>query len=198
MFLREERMTVRDELFTLQLEQLKHDQKYHRDICILPIHQRINHMALHFSKYSGRIAEYYGSNDARPLNSTIIDTFIISLVSANIMNILLADHIPFANDNELNSLKELGSSLVDNTDYDYRDRSWLLKAIAIPSGRLAKACESLDHIDTYSYREQMVKCTAEICVVALVAATTREIDLRQLAKQRLSEVESNLIFHGYV
>ena len=49
-------MSVRDELFTLQLEQLKHDEKYHRDIHVLPLHQRMNHMALHFAKYSGRIS----------------------------------------------------------------------------------------------------------------------------------------------
>lgn len=191
-------MTVRDELFMLQLEQLKHDQKYHRDICVLPIHQRINHMALHFSKYSGRIAESLGGNDVQPLHTTIIDTFIISLATANILNIHLADRVPFANDDRIASLQELGNALEDSANYDYRDPAWLLKAIAIPSGRLAKACESLDHIDAYPYREEMSKQTVELFTVALVAATKRELDLRQSAKHRLIEAEGKLIFHGYV
>lgn len=191
-------MSVHDELFMLQLEQLKHDQRYHRDICVLPLHQRINHMALHFSKYSGRVAEFYGENDTRPLHITITDTFIICLVTANILNIRLADHIPLANDDQVGSLRELGSALADEANYDYRDSAWLLKAVAIPAGRLAKACETLDHIEKYPYREEMVKHTVDISVAAIVAATKREIDLRQSAKDRLAEAESKLIFHGYV
>ncbi len=114
-------MSVQNELFMLQLEQLKHDQRYHQDFCGLPICQRMKHMALHFSKYSGRVAELHGDNDTRPLHTTITDTFIICLVTANILNVRLADHIPHANDDQVGSLRELGGALVEKADYDYRD-----------------------------------------------------------------------------
>jgi len=46
---------VFEEIFELQLEQLRHDEKYHKEICSLSVKNRINHMVLHFAKYSGRI-----------------------------------------------------------------------------------------------------------------------------------------------
>ena len=154
-------MSVRDELFTLQLEQLKHDEKYHRDIHVLPLHQRMNHMALHFAKYSGRIAEYLKSNDVRSMNKTMMDTFLMSLVTANILNIRLADHMRFAQDERIETLIDLASALAADADYIYRDRGWLLEAFAIPSGRLAKACETLDHVEGYPYRDEFVRNTSE-------------------------------------
>ena len=48
---------VSEELFQLQLEQFRHDEIYHREISRLTVHQRLNHTALHFSKYAGQIAE---------------------------------------------------------------------------------------------------------------------------------------------
>ena len=36
-----------DELFALQVAQLKHDEYYHREIARLTVHARLNHMALH-------------------------------------------------------------------------------------------------------------------------------------------------------
>ena len=44
-------------LFTLQLEQFEHDEKYHREIARLTTHHRLNHMALHFAKYTGQLAD---------------------------------------------------------------------------------------------------------------------------------------------
>ena len=45
-------MSVSDHLLTLQWAQLKHDEAYHKDIVILPLAQRMKHMALHSAKYT--------------------------------------------------------------------------------------------------------------------------------------------------
>ena len=49
-----------DELFALQIAQLKHDEFYHREIARLTVHARLNHMALHLCKYVGQLADRLG------------------------------------------------------------------------------------------------------------------------------------------
>lgn len=191
-------MTVRDELFDLQLEQLKHDQKYHKDIQALPLHHRLNHMALHFAKYAGRLAEHYQSPDVQTVNQTIVDLFLISLVTANMLNTRLADHLSSPGDSNIVSLEQLGSSLAEAASHDYQDAMWLARAVMIPSGKIAKACETLDHVEAYPYREEIRKRTVELCSISLIAATKRDLNLKQAARARLGDVEAKLIFHGYV
>ena len=50
-------MSVRDQLLTLQWAQLKHDEAYHKDVSILPLAQRMKHMALHNTKYAARLLD---------------------------------------------------------------------------------------------------------------------------------------------
>ena len=45
-------MNARDQLLALQWAQLKHDEAYHKDVVILPLAQRVKHMALHNAKYT--------------------------------------------------------------------------------------------------------------------------------------------------
>lgn len=191
-------MGIRNELFKLQLEQLKHDQKYHKDIQVLPLHQRLNHMALHFAKYAGRVAEQDKLNDPLPLNKTIVDLFLITLATANMLNMRVADYLDIAEGGDFSSLKQLGDKLAETAANDYEDRLWLLKAVAIPSGKIAKACETLDHIEPFPYREELSENTIELCSAALIAAAKREINLPHAAKDRLKDVEKKLVFHGYV
>ena len=69
------------QLFELQVEQLKHDEKYHKEICSLSVQNRINHMSLHFAKYTGQISEMvYSEQDIKGndgLKRTITDIFVI-------------------------------------------------------------------------------------------------------------------------
>ena len=79
-------MTVRDQLLSLQWTQLKHDEAYHKDIVVLPLAQRIKHMALHNTKYTAHLFEAVETDDQARLIKTLTDAFIISLASANTLN----------------------------------------------------------------------------------------------------------------
>jgi hypothetical protein len=70
----------------LQREQFEHDERFHREIVRLNIHARLNHMALHFCKYTGQFATVRASGDPELRMKTITDSFIISLCSANALN----------------------------------------------------------------------------------------------------------------
>src|ERR1700692_2758213 len=75
-------------LFELEVEQHHHDETYHREIARLSLHHRLNHMALHFSKYVGKLA---AARDSAAMTSTFVDTFIIAMSTANILNVKLWD-----------------------------------------------------------------------------------------------------------
>jgi len=80
--------SARNTLFELQVEQHHHDENYHREIARLSLHQRLNHMALHFAKYAGKVA---ATTDPDGLTRVYVDVLIIALSTANILNIKLWD-----------------------------------------------------------------------------------------------------------
>src|SRR5258708_12904240 len=72
---------------SLLLGQLAHDSRYHRDIQGLALGPRLQHLALHFAKYVGRIAES-GRTSIQPMPlPTLIDSLIISLSPWNALGI---------------------------------------------------------------------------------------------------------------
>jgi hypothetical protein len=126
--------------------QLEHDARFHRDIQGLTLGPRLQHLALHFTKYVGRLAESgYGSGHSLP-TATLVDCLIIGLSACNALQvdadgILAAGHRqaqePFTPDRVALSL-------------------------AIPVGRLAKACEALDHLENIDYASQMRQAIVDI------------------------------------
>src|SRR6266542_1028077 len=79
-------MTVREQFLAFQWAQLKHDESYHKDVVVLPLAQRIKHMALHNAKYTAYLFEAVETNDKARLTKTLTDAFIITLASANTLN----------------------------------------------------------------------------------------------------------------
>ena len=191
-------MSVCEELYQIQLEQQTHDQKYHQDVCALPIRQRFEHITLHFCKYSGRVAESYDRNDTEVLNRTITDIFIKCVDCANMLDYSLSDEIPFADNESIETLEDLGKILSNNAEYNFSDSSWLIKSLAIHSGRLAKVCESLYPIDAYPYRDEIIDNVADISSATLVAAYKRDIKINIYVKYCLMEAEVKSIFHAYI
>ena len=189
---------VSEELFQLQLEQFRHDEIYHREISRLSVHQRLNHMALHFSKYGGQIAEICDSPDNERLQRTITDIFIIGLSSANSVNMRIADEIRECENESVCDVAELGAVLAKKGNVKNFDPVWLLKAMAIWSGRMAKACESIDHLEAFPFNERIKESLIEIFKTALIAASLRNLDLAKLARSRLAGVKERLIFHGHL
>ncbi len=189
---------VSEELFQFQLEQFRHDEIYHREISRLTVHQRLNHMALHFSKYAGQIAEICHSADDEQLQRTITDTFIIGLSSANSLNMRIADQIKECKKASVCDLVELGAVLAKREDVENFDPVWFLKAMAISSGRMAKGCESIDHLEAYPFNERIRENVVEICKTALIAASLQNLDLACMVHTRLAGVKERLIFHGHL
>jgi len=189
---------VSEELFQLQLEQFRHDEIYHREISRLTVHHRLNHMALHFSKYSGQIADLCGTPDDAALERTITDTFIIGLCSANTLNMLIADQIKECVEGSVRDLVDLGAALAKTEKIKNFDPLWFLKTMAISAGRMAKSCESIDHLEPFPFNEHIKESVVEISKTALITASLQKIDLSSAVRTRLAGVKERLIFHGYL
>ena len=185
-------------LFQLQLEQLQHDESYHREICRLTVHDRLNHMALHFAKYTGKIATLFEDEDAEQLARVVTDIFIISLSSANTLNLKLSDQINECLDIGHDDLITLGCILARRSDISSLDRRWLLLTMAKLTGQMAKACESIDHLEEYSFREKIIESVVGICKTVLIVASFTNLDLIVETRTRLAFVKERLIFHGYL
>ncbi len=50
-------MTVEEQLLAMQWAQLQHDERYHKEITLLSVADRMKHFALHMAKYLGYFAE---------------------------------------------------------------------------------------------------------------------------------------------
>ena len=74
------------QLLDLQWSQLKHDEAYHKDVVILPLAQRIKHMALHNAKYTAYFLEAVERGDDTTMLRVLVDAFVIALATANTLN----------------------------------------------------------------------------------------------------------------
>ena len=187
-------MKVRDRLDLIQQEQQKYDHLYHRDACALPIEQRATHMTLLFFKYSGLIAKSRSHYDTEILNNAIADTFINCFAFASMFDYSLSDKIPFADYDRIVTLEDLGKILSYCAEYNFNESFCLNQSLAIPIGHLAKIYLSLDHVDAYFYREEIIDNVAAISSATLVAAYKRDIKMQTHVHYRLTTAEVNSIF----
>lgn len=157
-----------------QFEQFRHDERYHREIARLTVKERFTHMALHFAKYSGYFVEGRTDNDLRRL---IIDVFVIGVSCANSLNILIYDH------------------LVDQPAPTGGVNAFG-RTLAIAAGRMASACERLDHLETFAYRETIQGAILEILGAAIGVARHEGWDILTETRARLLRVKEKSIFHG--
>lgn len=158
----------------LQLEQFKHDEAYHREIARLNTQDRLKHMALHFAKYAGNLAE--AGEDETALKKAVTDTFIIAVSTANTLNVRLSEFI-------VGTAKSVRSMSFPTL-------------LAVYAGRMAAACEKMDHLEDIAFRP-IIRDSA----VALVEAAVEEADrhgwsIGDLVRTRLAAVKQKMIFHG--
>src|SRR5260370_7969497 len=73
-----------EELARLQREQHAHDMRNHFDIISLHKTERLKHYGLHFAKYVGTLARE--PSEAKPIDRTIVDTFLLSFSAANTLH----------------------------------------------------------------------------------------------------------------
>ncbi len=185
------------ELFALQLAQFQHDETYHREVARLSVHQRLNHMALHFAKYVGRIAgESADSEDHEKFDQTIVDSFVIALSTANILNLKLSDSLERSSDSP--TLSEFGATLLRQDQPASLDVLHFLRELAIAVGEMAKACESVDHLEAYPFREKISESLLKISRTLIKAMAWRRINPSQAVHARLEGVKAKSIFHGHI
>jgi hypothetical protein len=186
--------TARAELFALQVEQHQHDEIYHREIARLSLHQRLNHMALHFAKYTGKIAV---AEDSRSVSAVYVDVLVIALSTANIVNVELFDLLE-KDGREFAGLLTFARSLASSMQSVIGDPHALLRATAVASGRMAAACEKIDHLEEISFRAEIRDCIAQFGSIALAFLSSNGIDPMQAARDRLGAVKKRLKLHGQI
>ena len=178
-------MTAIQTLLDLQRAQLRHDEAYHQDILVLDTARRVKHMTLHNAKYSGRFIAAEEDGDAQLFAATLTDAFVIALATANIFAQNLSKTLPEDKTDSL-GLVELGQGLANQEaptgSFSRRD--------AGIAGEMAKACESLDHLEDYPFRSRLLKANAELTQILIREAAIRQIDITASYKARIMDVES--------
>jgi len=187
-------MSTSSSLLNLQWFQLTHDERYHKDVVLLPLGERVKHMALHMAKYVGYLADLDGE-DADRLPRILTDAFIITLATANTLNQDLGRELGIQASNfDLRAAgQEFASELGTATDV-----FGLLRSFARHTGTLAKACESLDHMEAFPFRSAMRESNLALFKFVVAAATVHSFDLAALYADRLRVVEQRSIFDDHL
>jgi hypothetical protein len=186
-------MTVGEHFLKLQWAQLRHDEAYHKDVVIMPLAERMKHMALHNAKYTAYLFDATDTGDEARLAAILTDAFIIVLASANTLNQSIG--IDLGERAEIpSSLQELGRNLATDIQRNAEDPLWLVRTFARHSGQLAKVCESWDHLESVAFRDEMKRCNIELLKAILAEASARGFDLAQSYKSRIRQVETRSIF----
>jgi len=180
-------------MLELQRGQFEHDERFHREIARLSIHARLNHMALHFCKYTGQFAKLVASKDDELRSRTIVDSFIICLCAANALNVDLSTVAKFENTDVHSCGFWLAERLYPSVKLD---DNWLLGAYAIEAGKMARACEKVDHLESFPFRDMLTEAVAKLCQISLIAATINRIDIVSAVENRRKEIRLRNTFVG--
>jgi hypothetical protein len=163
-----------DMLNELQWEQHQHDEQYHREIARLTVHDRWKHMALHFAKYAGNLVEKVDSDEC--LERAVVDTFIIALSTSNTLNIR-------------------ASELVSRSAVAVVTAQEFLVSLVTCAGKMAAACEKLDHIESVTFRDEVTGAVSDLLAATVTLAESKRWVLDQLVRTRLAAVKKKWIHH---
>lgn len=179
---------------SLQREQQEHDKLYHREIFYLPYPSRMRHLVLHFAKYAGRISGSSVDDKDEVFRRTLADTFIVALSAADMLNMKLFALLAPARRAPLPGLSDLGSLLMGGgAATEPSNVDWLFRRLAEEGGKMAKACESLDHMEAFDYRGTLTGSTLEIIRCCLISAHLSGLDLESLTRRRWKEIEEKFL-----
>lgn len=175
---------VADFIYELQLEQLKHDENFHKDVVILPLAERVKHMALHNGKY---VAYFFEAADAKRFAAVLTDAFIITLATANTLN----QDLGKALDEEWAPI----AGLLEVPPPQPEGRDAFIRAYAISAGSLAKACESWDHLEMAPFNTMMRESNLSLFKLVVGYAAALKLDIVENYRDRLRFIEQRSIFH---
>jgi hypothetical protein len=162
----------------LQLEQFQHDEHYHREISRLPMQMKLKHMALHFAKYAGNLMESRG--DPVAFRRIVTDVLVIATSTANTLNVRLADELVDRNDDVF-----IADAMAAMSE-----------ALTINAGRMAAACEKLDHLEDYPFRPVIKAAAIELFLASLNVCRKEAWVIQELVAARLQPVKEKSIFYG--
>jgi len=182
-------------MLALQREQFDHAERFHREIARLNIEARLKHMALHFCKYTGQFAAVAHDPENAALRlRTITDSFIISLCSANTLNFNLSEHVA-PNLGGAATLRDLGLHLARQLYPAAKlDDPWLMSAHAIHAAKMAAACEKIDHLEAFPFRDELQNAVLRLSQIALIAADANNLDLLSAVRERRREIRARTSF----
>lgn len=158
----------------LQRRQYRHDLDFHPDILALSVVDRLKHMTLHQAKYAARLLDGSDDCNTKEFERLFTDVFIICLATANT---LLQD---------LSSCNIPGAPAL-NTPFKNRH----LLAV----GQMAKACESIDHLEDFPYRRHLSQANLEVARCVVAESERHSFNLTEAYCSRLDEVERNSPFN---
>lgn len=159
---------------TVQFAQFEHDEKYHREISRLSVPDRLRHMALHFAKYTGRL---HDNPSDEIVAQTAVDTLIIAISCANILNYDLSE-----------SAKLKAREPIDFAEF--------LRLLTVAAGKMAGACERIDHLEDFPFRQAIKEQTEMIAGVAFRFISGGGADPLEAMTARLAPIKAKSIFHG--
>jgi len=177
-------MSMIDQFSELQTEQQRHDDLAHRDILCLPVQDRIRHMVLHFAKYCGHLADIQNVYNEARFTSTLVDTTIICLASANSLSIKLADSVQ-----DQVSRSDQTTKFKAQADISQELSTEFFVQLSKVTGTMAKACESLDHLESFDYRGTLERGVITIASLSAMVADRARIDLPTLVRARWERIE---------
>lgn len=155
------------DFLNLQMYQNNHDKIYHTDIDVLPMSSKMKHYTLHMCKYASYLLTAEIEDDHGLRQRALVDTFVISLAIANTLN------------------QNLTKAMHDFADPNCVP--WPKFPVLV--GRLAKACEALDHLEDFPFRTTMLETNVKIMAMATWMLCHLGMDVETLYKTRIQEVE---------
>jgi len=195
-------------LITLQNEQFKHDQNYHRDILYMSYQERFKHDALHYGKYSGRLAqllvEKSGSeHNQAVIKKTLVDAFIIVLHSAEMLHMELESFLKekLEVDRDL-SITELTDILKENSPDLYASLNVndekekilnLMLKLTVLGGWMQKAAEELDHMVGIP-GDDIRNWTCDLLIILLLAGSVWSVDYEKDVRNRWDDIAKKTKF----
>lgn len=180
-------------LLPLQRKQQEHDLLAHRDILNLDTQTRLKHMTLHFLKYAGKMMQARADESISLLCSTLVDTFIICLATANALNVSVGRSLGI----EARDLDELASA-IDSASHPAQINAYdsALFGFLIIAGRMAKSIESTDHLERGNPRAELEELVVELTRIVLREIGALKLPLTEMIYKRWSAVEEKSIFAG--
>ena len=181
------------ELQELQREQQRHDERFHRDVYYLAYPRRMAHLVFHVAKYAGRAWPLAAQETpAAPVfKKILVDTFIVSLSACEILNLDLDSAIGgSSSDAKRPTVREWGKRIARQNQAE--PRSWLDSTIP-HLAMLAKAMESLDHIEPTDSRKLLTDGFVAILKATIAASWVLQLDLAAETRKRWQEIETKRV-----